>query len=395
MIQLRTQVFSGISALRKLVLKPFDRLNETSQLLSVMLSKPALSVNEGSKHQTRLNSQRPLITLMFLLLSLTSVLQAEFDKVATTAAPFLKMGVGARASAMGGGFVALANDGTALYWNPAGMLGLQNMTATASHNDWLLDITHEYVSLIIPGRQNERIGLSVSALTMGEQPVRTLEAPEGTGLVYGVMDLAVSAGYARQVTDRLSMGITGKFIQLQAFNESASTLALDIGSILQTDFYGLKIGMVLSNFGGDIQFSGRDLILKADIDDDINGNYSSDVDLRTDPWPLPLLIRIGVSMDVIGPADALLKSHLSRLTLALDADHPNDGPEHLNFGAEYALRELVYFRGGYRYNYDQEAWTMGVGIHLNGQHGQIKLDYAVKPMEVFGNTSILSVEFSK
>jgi hypothetical protein len=324
-----------------------------------------------------------------------SFVYAEFDKVATTAAPFLKMGVGGRAAAMGGGFVALADDGSSLFWNPAGMLGIKSLTVSASHNDWLLDLNHDYLSLILPGRQNERIGVSVSALTMGEQPVRTLEAPEGTGLIYNVMDLAVSAAYARQLTDLLSIGITGRYIQLNAYNETASTLALDVGSILKSPQYGLKIGMSLSNFGGDFQFSGRDLILKADTDDDINGNYSSDVDLRTEPWPLPLMIRIGVSMDIMGMGGAPIKSQNSRFTMALDADHPNDGPEHLHLGAEYAIREMVYLRGGYRHNYDREIWTMGVGIRLDGQYGQIKLDYAVKPMEVFGNTSILSVEFSR
>ena len=333
---------------------------------------------------------------LLLLISMISLVYAEFDKVATTAAPFLKMGVGGRATAMGGGFVALSDDGSSLFWNPAGMLGVQSLTVSASHNDWLMDISNDYVSLILPGRTNERIGLSVSALTMGEQPVRTLENPEGTGLVYNVMDLAISAAYARQVTDRLSMGLTGKFIQLNAYNESASTMAIDVGSILRTDFYGLKIGMTLSNFGGDFQYSGRDLILKADTDEDINGNYSSDVDLRTEPWPLPLMIRIGVSMDIIGTGDVLLPSRFSRLTLALDAEHPNDGPDHLNLGAEYAVKEMVYFRAGYRHNYDLETFTMGTGIRLDLKGlGKVKIDYAVKPMEVFGNTSIFSVEFSK
>ena len=42
-------------------------------------------------------------------------------KVGTTSAQFLKIGVGAKAIAMGGTFVAQANDLSALYWNPAGL----------------------------------------------------------------------------------------------------------------------------------------------------------------------------------------------------------------------------------------------------------------------------------
>ncbi|MEA3287781.1 MAG: PorV/PorQ family protein [Candidatus Marinimicrobia bacterium] len=333
---------------------------------------------------------------VILILGLVTLLQAGFDKVATTAAPFLKMGVGARSMAMGGGFVALSDDASALYWNPAGMTSSPVVSAIASHNNWLLDITHDYVGVIIPGRSNESFGISFTSLTMGDQPVRTLENPDGTGLNYSVMDLAISAGYARQITDRLSFGISGKLIQLAAHNESAQTMALDIGSILRTDFHGLKIGMALSNFGGDIRFSGRDLIINADIDENINGNYESDVDLRTEDWPLPLMIRIGISMDLIGTGEAMFLNEFSRLTLAIDADHPNDGPEHLNIGAEFAVRELVYLRGGYRHNYDQESWTMGAGVRLDLTGlGQVSLDYAVKPMSAFGNTSILSIEFRK
>ena len=333
---------------------------------------------------------------LLLLVVIVSIALADFDKVATTAAPFLKLGVGGRAMSMGGAQVALADDGSALYWNPAGLTSARTPTLMVAHNDWLLDITHDFVGLSLPIRPGEAIGLAFSALTMDDQPVRTLEAPEGTGLVYGVMDLAISAGYARQISDRLAFGISGKYINLSAYNEQAQTFAVDLGSILVTDFHGLKIGMALSNFGGDLQFTGRDLIVKVDTDDAIDGNYSSDASLSTEPWPLPLMIRIGLSMDLLGSEPAWIRSDYSRLTLALDADHPNDGPEHLNLGVEYALREMLYFRGGYRHNYDQESWSMGAGVklQLNGL-GRVKLDYAVKPMAVFGTTSILSVEFSK
>lgn len=323
-------------------------------------------------------------------------LHGAFDKVATTAAPFLKMGVGARAVAMGGGFVALADDGSALYWNPAGMMQTRGMSVTASHNDWMLDIVHDYVGLTLSTDPHGRIGLSVSSLTMGEQPVRTLESPTGTGLQYGVQDLAINMGYARQITDLLSFGVSGKFIQLQAYNETAHAFALDIGSILQTPHHGVKIGMALSNFGTDVKFSGRDLIIDTDIDSDIDGNYNSDADLRTEPWPLPLLIRIGLSVDLIGDGLAVWQSTSNRLTLAVDADHPNDGPEHLNAGLEYAFQEKLFLRAGYRHNYDIEAFTMGVGTQLKLKGlGTVRVDYAVIPKERFGSTSILSIEFLK
>ena len=87
--------------------------------------------------------------LLIVLLSFSSVAFGEFDKVGTTTAQFLKMGVGARARGMGGSFVALADDGTAHYWNPAGMVATEGISSTFSHTDWALDITHEFVSVTL------------------------------------------------------------------------------------------------------------------------------------------------------------------------------------------------------------------------------------------------------
>jgi len=331
-----------------------------------------------------------------LILLLFGSVFAEFDKVATTAAPFLKLGVGSRATAMGGAFVARADDGFAAYWNPAGMLQLSRPTVAFSVNDWALDIQHQYAGLIIPTDPHGRLGLSVTALTMGEQEVTTVSQPDGTGLTYGVTDLALAASYARQISDRLSFGGTAKYVYLSAYNEQAGVMALDLGCILHTDFRGLDIGMSLSNFGGELRYSGRDLITRADLDASVDGNVAADADLRTEAWPLPLLIRMGVAIDVLGGNESLIPATASRLTLALDGEHPNDGPERLKVGAEYAVREMVFLRGGYRFNYDEEAFTLGLGLKVDlGRFGQTRVDYALKPMGILGNTSVLSIELSR
>jgi len=331
--------------------------------------------------------------IVTILICGVSFLFAEFDKVGTTAAQFLKIGAGAKAFGMGGGFVALANDGSAHYWNPAGLTSFTGIGATFSHNVWALDITHEFVSLTIPANRVGVFGFSLSALKMDEKEVTTVREPDGTGLYYSVMDMAIGASYARQISDRLSYGMTLKYIRLAAYNELAQTFAVDIGSILRTNFYGMRIGMALSNFGGEIRYEGRDLIQKGDIDENIGGNYLTDVNLRTEPWPLPLMIRIGVGFDVLGQGEAMISSRGNRLTFAIDAEHPNDSPEHVNVGTELALRELIFFRGGYRFNYDEENITFGVGLRLPfGSLGETIIDYGVMPLGPFGNTSLISVE---
>ncbi|MCK4689368.1 MAG: PorV/PorQ family protein [Candidatus Marinimicrobia bacterium] len=331
--------------------------------------------------------------LIILLIFCTSIVFGEFDKVGTTAAQFLKIGVGARALGMGGGFVALANDGSAHYWNPAGLVLSPEISIALYHNPWILDISHDYVSLTVPGGSIGTFGLSLSTLTMDEKEVTTVKEPDGTGIYYSVMDMALGASYARHISHRLAYGITLKYIRLKAYNEQAHTFAIDVGSILKTDFYGMKLGMSLSNFGGEIQFAGRDLIEKADIDEDIDGNYLTDVNLQTEPWPLPMMIRIGIALDLLGDSEAILSNKVNRLTLAIDAIHPNDSPEHINMGLEFAFHKTLFLRSGYRFNYDEENITFGAGLRLHLKTlGSAIINYAVVPFGIFGRTSQISLE---
>ncbi|NOZ08049.1 MAG: UPF0164 family protein [FCB group bacterium] len=326
---------------------------------------------------------------------LTAFIFAEFDKVGTTTAQFLKLGVGARALGMGGSFVALADDGSATYWNPAGLANLRSPSLSLYHNPWVLDIKHEYLSMAFPQGRVGTVGFFVSALTMGEKEVTTVNQPEGTGIYYSTLDLAVGASYAMRLSDRFSYGLTLKYIRLSGYNETAGTVAFDLGSILRTNFYDTRIGISLSNFGGELTYSGRDLLHPADIDDDVDGNYSTDADLKTQSWPLPMLIRIGIGCTLIGDEKAVFSGGPSnRLIFALDAVHPNDSPEYLGLGLEYGFRESLYLRCGYRLNHVNEALTFGAGLTVSlAALGKTRIDYAVIPMGVFGSSAQLSLEF--
>lgn len=331
--------------------------------------------------------------LLLPLLLLTTGLSGDFNKVGTTTAQFLKLGAGARAMAMGGAGAALTADGYSAYWNPAGLALVPGPSLALARHEWVLDITHQYAGVVVPAGKRGAWGLAVTALTMDEKEVTTVREPDGTGLTYAVLDLAVSSSYALRVSDRLAWGGTLKYIRLAAYNEVAQTAALDMGLILRTDFYGLSLGMALSNFGGELRYSGRDLIDKADTDEALAGNYLTDVNLRTEAWPLPLLIRIGTAIRFLGTGPAVLNHPVHRVTLALDAVHPNDHQEHLNLGIEYAFQEWLYLRGGKRLNYDFESFTLGAGLRLPlGIRGLAALDYAVMPLGPFGQTSQISLE---
>jgi hypothetical protein len=317
----------------------------------------------------------------------------EFSKVGTAAAQFLKIGVGARSAAMGEAYVAVANNVDAMYWNPAGITKIQAISLNVSHSQWFADIAHNYIGLAVPISESDVIGLSAIGLSAPEQEVTTVEQPEGAGIFYQVSDLAIGVSYARTLTDRFSVGVTAKFIQQNAYNESANAFAIDLGTSLQTGFHGLVIAMSVSNFGGNLKLEGRDLISTSDVNKNISGEYNPSSNLSTEQWSLPLNFRVGVAMDVVGKNDPFFTSGEHRFTVAIDGNHPNDNVERANIGGEYGWNETLFLRAGYKINYDVEKWTFGAGVKINIETQQISFDYALVDYNDLGKVSRLSVEF--
>ncbi len=331
---------------------------------------------------------------LFVILTLffTNSCICGFSKVSTAAAQFLKIGVGARAMGMGETFVAVANDASTLYWNPAGLTNIKSASLMVSHSQWFADIYHDFAAMAIPLNNNDFIGISAIALNTDEQEVTTIDQPDGAGIFYDVSDIAIGISYARALTDRFSTGITAKYIQQNAYNETARSVAIDIGTYLRTGYHGLTIAMCMSNFGGRMKLEGRDLIALVDINDEIDGNYRTDARLKTESWPLPLNFRVGIAMDIMGGVDPFFSSQDNRFTLAIDGNHPNDNEERVNVGGEYSWREMLFARVGYKINYDVEKWAFGGGLKFDIGQQKLAIDYAMVDFADLGTVSRFSVE---
>src|SRR5690606_23698815 len=119
-------------------------------------------------------------------------------------AQFLKIGVGGRASAMGDAFVAVANDASALYWNPAGLSQFTQNQVMFSHNKWVVDINHDFLGLVYHMDATNSFGIALTSLSMKDMPVTTEFAPTGTGEYFGFSDLSIAVTYSRRMTDQFS-----------------------------------------------------------------------------------------------------------------------------------------------------------------------------------------------
>jgi opacity protein-like surface antigen len=329
--------------------------------------------------------------IIFLLaLSMTFGAAKEVTKAGTTAAGFLNIDVGARAIGMGGAFVSMANDATAMYWNPAGIARSSGLQANFTHMRWIADITFNYASIIVPFDIFGSIGLNATFVTSDPMERTTVYSPMGTGEMFDVGSYAFGLGYAVNLTDRFSIGFNFKYIQENIYHSSASGFAFDFGTLFTTWLNDMVIGMSITNYGTKMQMEGQDMLIQADPDKSVNGNNQNiNAYLATEQYDLPLMFRVGVSMDVLkGAMD-------SNLNLSLDALHPNDDVESLNAGAEYIYHNLITLRGGYHSLFARDSetgFTLGLGLNMNlFENFILNIDYAYMDFNRLDNTQMITL----
>lgn len=324
--------------------------------------------------------------------TIESVFETEVDGIGTSAATFLEIGVGARAMAMGGSYTAVANDPTAMYWNPAGLAWIESMQAEIQHNEWFLDGAYDFAGLVVPiPALNSTLGLSFITLGFGEQPVRTVERPEGTGEFYDARDMAIGLTYAVRLTELFSFGLTGKYISQRIWNESGSSFAIDLGIFYNTQLDGLRLGFSMSNFGTEIQLSGRNLDTTVDPDDQIENFDRVQATYQTNSYPLPLLFRFGISYE-------REFGNYGRILATADLNHPSNATEGINLGLEYGFGGILFLRGGYESLFEENAengLTLGAGIDwFNDNAGfGVRVDYAYSDWGMLDNAQRFSVGF--
>ncbi|MBO6574228.1 MAG: PorV/PorQ family protein [Rhodothermales bacterium] len=334
-----------------------------------------------------------LLTLMMGLLAVDA--QAQFEtttrsvtKRGTTAADFLNIPVGARATAMGNAVTATIDDATSVYWNPAGLTGLTGGGFVGEYAQWLAGVEFNFVSVVLP-MAGGKVAFGVTSMRTPEMEVTTVSSPNGTGEKFDAASYAVAVSYARALTDRFSIGGTVKRINERIWNSGASGTAVDIGTQFVTPFRGIRLGASISNFGSKLQLDGDDLLVRVDIDPVNAGNNESNrAFLRTDTYDLPLTMRIGL-------AGEIYQAGSTRLTMAVEALNPNSSEQYVNLGAELGLlNDLVMLRGGYSellLDDAVRALTLGAGLRYRFAPLNFAFDYAWEQQEFFQDVNRLTL----
>ena len=285
-------------------------------------------------------------------------------KVGTSAANWLKIESGVRGIGMGGSQVASGRGLSGAYYNPASITFIEGSEAYFSKSDYLAGITHNTLGYGTKLTPSDYFGIHLFYLDSGEMEVTTVPSPNGTGEYFNVLDISLRLIYGKQLTDRLRLGGSIKYIREQIHTTYMQSFVFDMGSNFNTGISGIILGMSVSNFGPDVQFQGEGLQVEVDPSEDISGFQSK----ITKKFSVPLVFRLGIQKDIFGGEE----ESASRLTVSVDAINPIDYTVYGGFGVEYSWRKMAFIRGGTHLFHDTAGLSLGAGVKWS----IIMVDYA-------------------
>jgi hypothetical protein len=341
--------------------------------------------------------------------------QEDNTAYGTTSAEFLLLGAGARGTALGGSFAAIATDISALYYNPAGAALIERAGLTIGTYDYVAETRYSWGGVAFPLSGGSRaIGFQLGTFGFDEQPVYTEENPNGTGATYSVNQTFIGGTFAQNFSDRFSAGVTAKFIDDRLGTVSGSAFAVDFG----TNFHAMlnnhpvKFSFVLANLGSNLTYEGTGLqggVTRTPIEgeDDVP-SLPQQANLSTKDFPLPTIFRVGLAYDVIAGEN-------NRFTVLGDFNQPNNNSPGFALGGEWMSNKLggsdfgFALRGSYSYTGANDLDPLGQETALNDEenlHGlafggglmygqgnggfSLGLDYAYKYLGILGPTNFFS-----
>jgi len=292
-----------------------------------------------------------------LMILLTARLSAIDSKAGTAAYSFLKIGVSARAVALGNSFVGLADDEAAVYYNPAGMCLLEQHALSSGYHNYLAEIQGGYLAAVMPWGETRRLGFAINYLNFGDIPGTNAHG-ERLGDFSGG-DLALSVAYAQPLMANLDFGLAGKFIYEKIDSFSSTALAIDLGFLYDFPEAQTRIGLAASNLG--FQLSG------------LSEQHKD---------PLPVVVKAGIAHRMQG----------APFNVVADGGKASDNKFFIGGGVEFVGVEALRLRAGYNTigldyktggdNENLAGFSFGLGLILK----KLSFDYAYVPFAGLGNS---------
>ena len=257
----------------------------------------------------------------------------------------LEVAQDARAVAMGKAFTPVANDVSAIWWNPAGLVEMEGPEVSFNHSRWF--VNSQFNSGAIGYRKGiHAFAINFMSFSPEEVEETTIWEPQGTGRMLNLGTIGVGAAYARRFTDKLSFGARFMWLQESLDLVDYSTFSIDFGTTFQTGFRDFRLAMSMRNFGKDLQILRRE-------------------------FQQPLMFNLASAGELYGT-----KGDPFFLTGAFEMNFTINAEERYHLGGEAWLANMLALRAGYMFNYDMFGFVVGGGLKVPFAGRAIKVDFA-------------------
>lgn len=332
------------------------------------------------------------VVLLMSLVAVQSVFASGGNRTGTGGSAQLLIPVGARDLALAGSTISTSSGIEALFWNPAGITKSgQSANVMFSHMSYIADIGVEYGAASANFAGIGTFAISIKSLSIGDMLVTTTLDPDGTGEVFSPQFFTVGGTFARQLSDRISVGVTANLVSERIANVSTNGVAFNVGVMYDNlaSVNGLSLGVVVKNVGPQMSYSGPGLYALGGS----TGQNSADnfVQRESAPFELPSTIEFGMGYryQVNDNNDLLLSGTFQSNNFS--------GDEYKG-GLEYGYNNNFFARVGYTGSPVEQSpdyiygFTTGVGFAYAFEGTQVSFDYAYRSVKYFSGNHVISIK---
>jgi len=286
------------------------------------------------------------------------------EAVGTTSGNFLNFNISPRASGMGGVQTAIAEDVSAIYSNPAGLIQISKLSAMFMRTQYVADINYQFAAYAHRLTYNSVVAGSILITDMGT--INYTDDSNNQSGTFAPKDQVITLSYSKGIIEfsdketDVSMGIAYKYINSKIFH-SAKATAFDLGIMTYNFTYiPYRLAVVMQNLGSGLRY-----------DEESNS--------------LPLTFKIGASINPF-----------KNLMFATDFVIPKSNKSYFIIGGEITTQTSLYnklsIRGGVNLQKTRDkigSFNFGLGMMLHF----FSIDYSFEPMGDLGSTHKLSLTF--
>ncbi|MFN0033711.1 MAG: PorV/PorQ family protein [Saprospiraceae bacterium] len=275
----------------------------------------------------------------------------------------------------------------AMYLNVAGLSRAKGTQIQLGHTRYIADINLNAIGFAQPiGKGGGVFGVSLVAMDLGEFPYTTTETPEGSGATFSPTYFNMGLSYAHLFENKVSVGVTAKFVNEGISNVAARAFGIDAGVQYVTgENDNFKFGVSIRNVGSKMRFTGEGL--SKQLPNPGPGDYNNTYYERATAYELPSQLNIGASYD-------WLLGKQNRLSLMGNFTSNAFSRDQVGGGLELSVSKNFALRVGYKAELDapeaeatlDNGISGGIGFSLpvrKGSETRIGLDYGYRQTKIF------------